>query len=504
MQVGEILAALDLGNSVAEYDEALQKYFVETPTFRALIRDEGDIIAGDKGTGKTALFRILQQRYPDLEELAQVEVVAGFNPVGSPVFQRLAEGDVLEEGQYVTIWKAYALALTGNWILSLYDGQYTDSMFKLDEMLKRMDLRSADDSPSTVFSQVVNLVRRLANPTAAEVAVTISPDGFPIFVPRVEMEGEAQNSDEPEWRQIPHDEALGLLNTVLDEVDLFIWLVLDRLDEAFAGFPAAEIPALRALLRTYLDLREFPRLRLKLFVRKDLFGRIIQGGFVNLTHVNAKKIEIVWDEEDLKDLLVRRIRENPDFVNHLGVSAASVDGVFDAVFPQKVDKGSRKPTSWVWMIGRIRDANYVRPPRNLIDLVKKAQEEQRRREARTPTEWSQGMPVIASEALKRGLARLSAERVEDTLLAEAGDYAVWIDKFRGGKAEHNEETLKSLLGVEAKEASDITRVLADLGFLEKVGENYKIPMLYRDGLSIRGGKAFTRSGDNAEEEEDEE
>jgi hypothetical protein len=52
------------------------------------------------------------------------------------------------------------------------------------------------------------------------------------------------------------------------------------------------------------------RLRPKIFVRQDLFRKIIQGGFVNLTHVNARKIEIAWDEDDLMNLLCRRIREN--------------------------------------------------------------------------------------------------------------------------------------------------------------------------------------------------
>lgn len=501
MTVGEILTSLDLGNSVAEYDQALEKYFIETATFRALVQDEGDVIAGDKGTGKTALFRILQRRYPSIPELANVEVVPGFNPVGSPVFQRLAEGEVLGEGQYVTVWKAYILALVGNWILALWDEAYTESMHDLDSMLSQMGLRSRDDSPSTVFSQLVNLIKRITNPRSAEMAVTITPDGFPVLLPRVEFGDGASDESDEEWQVIPHDEALGLLNRVLEEIGLTIWLVLDRLDEAFVGFPKAEIPALRALLRTYLDVQAFPHIRLKLFVRNDLFRRIIEGGFVNLTHVNARKIEIVWDEDDLKDLLIRRIKENETFLASLGLDAESgLDSVFDAVFPAQVDAGTRKPTTWVWMMSRIRDGNYVRPPRNLIDLVKKAQGEQLRREDRAPTPWSTGTAVVSSDALKRGLARLSVERVEDTLLAEAGDYAAWIERFRSGKAEHNQETLAALLALAKEEAAQVIRVLVELGFLEKVGANYKIPLLYRDGLGITQGKAFGGPGEEETEE----
>ena len=130
MRVKEILSSLDLGSSVAEHDEALEAYFIETETFRALVEDRRDTIAGDKGTGKTALYRILQKRYPGL--LSDVEVLAGFNPAGAPVFQRLVEGDPLTEGQYITIWKAYVLSLVGNWVLPLNEGGFSHKMEELD------------------------------------------------------------------------------------------------------------------------------------------------------------------------------------------------------------------------------------------------------------------------------------------------------------------------------------------------------------------------------------
>ena len=69
---------LQLGNSVAEFDNELEKYFVETEPFRALVEDRADVIAGDKGTGKTALYRILCKRYVSIDRLSDVEVVAAF------------------------------------------------------------------------------------------------------------------------------------------------------------------------------------------------------------------------------------------------------------------------------------------------------------------------------------------------------------------------------------------------------------------------------------------
>jgi hypothetical protein len=242
--------------------------------------------------------------------------------------------------------------------------------------------------------------------------------------------------------------------------------------------------------------------RLKLFVRKDLFRRIIAGGFVNLTHVNARKVEIIWDDEDLFDLLCRRLEENPSLIDDLGMTGHPRVDIFAAVFPLKVDPAERKPTTWNWMLSRIRDGNNIKPPRNLIDLVRKAQEAQARREARDEREY-EGQPLIGSDALKRGLEALSNERVEDTLLAEAGEYADRVERFRGGKAEHNFDSLAATLDVPIEDARGLVQPLKEIGFLEPVGANFKVPMLYRSGLAITQGSAFPKvADDQGEEDED--
>lgn len=495
--VQDILRLLDPGSSVAEYDEALEDHFVETDVFRALVADRADIVAGDKGTGKTALYRMLQQRYPHL--LAKVDVLAGFNPAGTPIFQRLAEGEPLSEGQYVTIWKAYCLSLAGNWILADNAPVFSHGMDELDKLLTKAGLRSTDGAASTILSQAIDAVRRIAHPKGAEIATSFTPEGHIVISPRVEF-GDAIDAGGITY----HDEALRVLDALLAEIDHSVWIALDRLDEAFQGFPNAEKPVLRALLRTYLDLAEFKRLRLKLFVRKDLFRRVVDTGFVNLTHVNARKVEIVWDDEDLMDLLCRRFRRSGHFVDALGASfdSRANEALFYAVFPRHVDPGSRSPTTWNWMLARIRDGNGVAAPRNLIDLVKKAQEAQQRMEHRvaTPHDAASDRAVIQSRALKRGLSALSDERVADTLLAEAGQHVYLIEKFRDGRAEHNDCSLAKLLDLPTADVRAEIKPLVDLGFLQ-VGETLKIPMLYRGGLGIRQGKAFAANAGSDRDKE---
>ena len=82
------------------------------------------------------------------------------------------------------------------------------------------------------------------------------------------------------------------------------------------------------------------------------------------------------------------------------------------------------------------------------------------------------------------------QRVQDTLLAESGEAAVFVEKFRNGKAEHNRVTLQQTLGCAIGQLDEIIQELKAIGFLESVGDTFKIPMLYRDGLNITQGKAF--------------
>lgn len=142
-------------------------------------------------------------------------------------------------------------------------------------------------------------------------------------------------------------------------------------------------------------------------------------------------------------------------------------------------------------MARIRDGNDVRPPRNLIDLTKMARDEQLKIEGRTPRNFSVDGPAITSEAIRKSLEKLSAQRVEDTLLAEAGaETASLIQRFRRAKAEQNLESLASVLSLEGEALYHGIRQLVQVGFLEESKTSWKVPMLYRDGLEITQGKAF--------------
>ena len=153
-------------------------------------------------------------------------------------------------------------------------------------------------------------------------------------------------------------------------------------------------------------------------------------------------------------------------------------------------------------MSRIRDGNGIKPPRNLIDLIVKAKEAQIRSEERNPREYAPEQAIIEADSIRRAHRALSEQRVQDTLLAETADLVPMIEKFRDGKAEHNESSLAALLGVKIEGVRNAVKPLLEMGFLEEVGGSFKVPMLYRDGLRITQGKAFSAEIEGEDEDDD--
>lgn len=488
----DVLQNIDFGNSVAEFDKDLERYFIKTDVFVDFINDKYDIVSGDKGTGKTALYRYVYTKKNNIPEMSNVQVIAGFNPAGTPMFSGLISQGILEEGEYIKIWKAYFLSLIGNWLLLLYIGRYDERLKILDGLLDNLGLRSKDERPVSVFKNITVWLKYLLKPKSIDFEVKIdSDDLMPIMKPKIVWGKDDNEITQGFMGDFNYDEAFELLNDIIQDNNIKVWVVLDRLDEAFIGYHEIEVSALRALFRAYLDIQAFQALRLKIFVRKDLFRKIIARQFVNLTHVNARKKEIVWEAEDALSMICKRIREGSANNVMLSLNNLSDYDVLYKIFPQKIDRVDRGKNTWNWILSRTSDGTNSVIPRNIIDLTNMSKEEQIRINARSNKVYYENDSLIEDDAIKKALKRLSEQRVDDTLLAEVSeDVKVLIRAFKGKKSEQNDETISKLFNVDIWEASRFAKTLIDIGLFEDKNGFYKIPILYREGLSIVNGKAF--------------
>jgi hypothetical protein len=125
------------------------------------------------------------------------------------------------------------------------------------------------------------------------------------------------------------DELLDILNGVLKQNDWKVWILLDRLDVAFAEHPDLEANALKGLFRVYLDLLGFESIKLKIFLRSDIWKRITEQGFREASHV-TRTLTIDWEERSLLNLVVRRLLFNKALVERCKVDPEEVLQSYEA------------------------------------------------------------------------------------------------------------------------------------------------------------------------------
>jgi hypothetical protein len=110
----QILEDLYLGSSVAETDENLSSYFVQTSSLRDFINDRYDIIRGVKGSGKSAILKMVSAGQDSYGTLCNVILVVATEHTGEPAFKRAF--DTLKHEEYdevglVNAWKTYFINL---------------------------------------------------------------------------------------------------------------------------------------------------------------------------------------------------------------------------------------------------------------------------------------------------------------------------------------------------------------------------------------------------------
>jgi hypothetical protein len=294
------------------------------------------------------------------------------------------------------------------------------------------------------------------------------------------------------------DRLLALADSALTAAHLKAWILLDRLDVAFAEDVRLEANSLRALFRAYLDLLAYPSIQLKIFLRTDIWKRITSEGFREASHV-TRHITINWNRNSLLNLVVRRAIYNMSIAEAYSVTAelarkpvSEQENFFYRLFPDQVDVGPNKPTTFDWLLTRTRDGSQLNAPRELIHFLNSLREMQvKRMELGEPE--PDGEKLFARASFKDALPEVSKVRLEQTLYAEHSEMKPWIEKLRGEKTLHTPESLAAIWDTSADQATAQALELAAIGFLEVRGSkqepSFWVPFLYRDALDLVQGSA---------------
>ncbi|MGA3164001.1 MAG: hypothetical protein ABSD77_07395 [Verrucomicrobiota bacterium] len=497
-----LLQTLDLGSSIAELDTLLETARVETSAFTDLFQDKVDLIPGTKGSGKSALFRIFTDFLPKiLLKERKVVIAHGVQKHGDTIFHAFKEQfDKLSEDDFVSFWCIYLTSLAHEQFIKgdLYQQFLGNASSEIDCFRRacakaRIPEIKAKKSLKEILQWTLQVLRawnpRLRYRFPEETGGAIELD---LFGGTIQPKFESVPS---ELADVPHfvTEIKEALEAVLKKTNLSIWLMVDRLDEIFPRRSMLETRALRGLLRS-MRLFTTDTIRIKIFLRDDMLEQVVStgDGFTALTHLTARQADTLrWSEDQILNMLVKRLFADGNLQKYFKVDRRKLDAdqdyrreCFYKIFPATVHTGTRQSPTLRWMYNHTMDGRGVVTPRDILDLVTKAKQNQQDQFNSTPS--SESLWLIGPQAMLYGLEELSKRKKDTYLKAEFPHLWPVIERFQGGKSEYSANALQALLGRDwEKSCSD----LISIGLIKKQENTYWVPHLYRKGLDLTQGRA---------------
>jgi len=497
MDKHSILSSSSFGRRVAEEEtEQLAAYFVETDHWRKLFTGETDIVYGAKGSGKSALYSLLLSKSEELKANGIISVAAE-NPRGAPAFKDLLLDPPATEREFVNLWKLYFATLLHGLLVD--QGIKNKFVSEIGASLQREGLVRGSLTLSAILSSVIGYVKGALRPKELEGGVELDPiTQLPVgFSGKIIFSEPASTSGDSEFRSV--DRLLQLANSALFEGNKKAWILLDRLDVAFADNLDLEASALRALFRVYLDLLSNSQIQLKIFLRSDIWERITSAGFREASHI-TRHLTVKWNRNSLLNLMVRRLLHNPEICTAYGVSEelgrepiADQEKFFYRVFPDQIDTGINKPNTIDWLLSRTRDGSKSNAPRELIHFMNCLRDSQVNRFELGSEPHPDKTHLFARIAFKDALPEVSKVRLEQTIYAENPKLKPLLEALKGEKTAQSPATLAGIWVKSQDEAIQLAASLVEIGFFEQRGNRqapeYWIPFLYRDSLDLVQGSA---------------
>jgi hypothetical protein len=488
----QVLMNMTFGQRIAEEEEReLAKYFVETEQWRQISSGRVDIVYGPKGSGKSALYALLQDKKGDLFN-QKILMVSGENPRGATVFKDLVDDPPTSENEFVNLWKLYFLTLVGGLVREYAAGSSEATL--LITKLEEAKLLPTSGGLKGLLKAVAKYVRPAEIKGEAtlfdETSFKPSVSGSILF--------REPETEERKLGKVSVDELFATADEALLKVDAKVWILLDRLDVAFAESAQFEANALRALFKVYLDLLSRQQIQLKIFLRSDIWKRIMkERGFREASHI-TKHTTIKWDKASLINLMIRRAIQSPQVLEYVGMTAeqalsnAKQEDFLNKLFPDQVDAGANRSKTIDWILNRITDGSGLPAPRELIHFLNTTREEEMRSIELGGSEGDENT-LFGRQAIKNALPEVSKVRLEQTLYAEYPDLRPYISGLEREKSTQFVESLSKIWHTDESEASKLAEQLTDVGFFEKTGDKdspvYRVPFIYRPALDLVQGAA---------------
>ena len=504
MDSSQALNALHFGRVDAETDYRLSQCFVGTEMLRQALLPQHSLFIGPKGSGKSALFRLLCDDLGPWKSLL---------PKGYEIIYRIPATGLQSEKYLSGVDLDELSPQTANdfrsfWLL--YIGLKTATTLVEDQRMQHLASHAENSRIREQYASLSRIVRTLGLVEAANSVAKIkqkidslieSPENS------LPISGEVGKRLSVSFRNrtgIAIITLLDIIDGLLQETKCLSWILLDKLDLLFFDDITklrTSIAGLVQLLVEYSD--RFKNIHFKVFLRRDIYKQL---RIVNKSHLVSYTHDMRWRGPWLIKLLVARavsdervqkhcesiVGEQVDVGKVINGTDELVLKVFYSIFEERMGIIKREgfgPHTHEWILKRLVDGLGMSFPREIIHLGNVAV--QRQREIIRREGLSERSKLVGGRALRKAFDAVSAYRCDTYLNSEFPHLAGHIDAFRGKEVStfERDELYRAFEELQPS-GDDAIRAVHDVGLITPIGKNvdsalkFEVPLLYRSGLGI--------------------
>jgi hypothetical protein len=302
------LSSFDFGAPDGKDDPLLEACALKITPITEFLEENKSIVVGERGTGKTALFRLLSDgklRFRTTEKFTQIYVAIdeelAYKTLREHVVAQVKDSTKSPDTSHRIVWELYFFSRCIESLTKKFgdNGRFEslrDRFYKTIGWTQHQRIGLLDILKGTKKTVGVKL-------EGGHLGYVI-----PNFYTSIEPAKTDASTDASQLLDVPSLKSE--LNTFLKDSKSVVYLLVDKLDEFVSGEEyETQKQILQALVHCWRDYQSYPNIKLKLFIRRDLYERL-DFSAIGRDKIDPKKVELRWSAEDIRQFVAFRIFHN--------------------------------------------------------------------------------------------------------------------------------------------------------------------------------------------------
>lgn len=328
------LQKIDLGKDEAEQDQRLHEYFLKTTSYKNALSGQKTIVIGRKGSGKSAIFSLLQS---ELEKSGNLVIPITPDQYSWSSLRDYREQGILPEQAHTNAWK---FTLLSSLVWKLNNEGLISSKSKLAEFYKYMKdsyVPKTDEWFSGIVASIKNFISGVKTQW-------------------VSFDWGGANTPATPLRVIDEIKTL-LLNEWTG--DKQVRILLDRLDDSWDASKESQYVII-GLLKAANELNSLftGKLIITVFLRSDIYDNLF---FDDQDKLRQYEETLTWNTDGLKDIVSERVKVSLEIEN------SDNEAIWQSLFSEKTYRSRALAEKY------IIDRTFKRP-RDIISFSRLALE----------------------------------------------------------------------------------------------------------------------------------